>query len=133
MRSVQLGAGASRNLAAGTHGFERGRNDLRHAGALNFVGRRELQQLRVRQDDPELVVQTMKQNAELGADGRRARPIVCRQRGRTHACVPAAGALSLSEDCELAVAGSRHNVSAKMRIDPPAVRTYSTFPAEIQL
>jgi hypothetical protein len=29
--------------------------------------------------------------------------------------------------------GSRQSVSAKIRIDPPAVRTYSTLPAEIQL
>ena len=28
---------------------------------------------------------------------------------------------------------SRHSVSAKMRIEPPAVLTYSTFPADIQL
>jgi hypothetical protein len=32
-----------------------------------------------------------------------------------------------------AVPGSRQSVSAKIRIDPPAVRVYSTFPAEIQL
>ena len=30
-------------------------------------------------------------------------------------------------------AASRHSVSAKIRMDPPAVRTYSTLPAEIQL
>ena len=29
--------------------------------------------------------------------------------------------------------GSRHSVSAKIRTAPPAVRTYSTLPAEIQL
>ena len=29
--------------------------------------------------------------------------------------------------------GDRHKESAKIRMDPPAVRTYSTFPAEIQL
>jgi len=28
---------------------------------------------------------------------------------------------------------SRHSESEKIRIDPPAVRTYSTLPAEIQL
>ena len=133
MRSGQLGAGPPPDFAAGAHGFKRGRNNLRRAGALDFVRRRELQQLGVRENDPELVVQTVKQNAELAFESRRARPIVCRQRGRTHAWVPAAGALSLSEDCALAVAGSRHNVSAKIRIDPPAVLTYSTLPAEIQL
>jgi hypothetical protein len=100
---------------------------------MRVVWRRELQQLRMREDDTQLVVQTVEQNAELGALRRRARPVACRQRGCAHACVPAAGALSLSDDCVLAVAGSRHNVSAKIRIEPPAVRTYSTFPAEIQL
>ena len=100
---------------------------------MHVVLRLDLEQLCVREDDPELVVQTMDQDTELRRERYRAGPNVCWQRGSAHACVPAVGALSLSEDCVLAAAGSRHSVSAKMRIDPPAVRTYSTLPAEIQL
>ena len=133
VESIHADSRAAGELAARAHRVEGRRDDLRRPRALRVVRRRQLQELGVGQDDPQLIVQTVEQNAELGALRRRARPVVCRQRGYTHACVPADGALSLSEDCELADAGSRHNVSAKIRIEPPAVRTYSTFPAEIQL
>src|SRR4051812_11041118 len=50
----------------------------------------------------------------------------------------ACGAVVTSAGCaDCAVCGaadaSRHSESAKIRMEPPAVRTYSTFPAEIQL
>ena len=89
-------------------------------------------------DDPELIVQAVKEQPEVGVDCRtitrtaRVRPArVCTGR-LDHACDPA------DSDAERTVAGAswpdeRHSVSAKMRMDPPAVRTYSTLPLLIQL
>ena len=122
-----------RDLAARAHGLERCRDNLRSSSPMHVIGRLDLEQFRVGEDDPQLIVQTMDQHTKLRGQRSRAGPDVCWERRSAHACVPAVGALSLSEDCELAAAGSRHSVSAKMRIDPPAVRTYSTLPAEIQL
>ena len=122
-----------RDLAARAHGLERGRDNLRGTSPVRAIRRLDLEQFRVRQDDSQLIIQTMEQHTELRGQRSRVSPVVYWERRSAHAWVPAVGALSLSEDCELAVAGSRHNVSAKMRIDPPAVRTYSTLPAEIQL
>ena len=121
------------DLAARAHGLERGRHDLRRTSLAGAIRRLDLEQFRVREDDAQLIVQTMEQHTKLRGQRSRASPVVCWERRSAHAWVPAVGVLSLSEDCELAVAGSRHNVSAKIRIDPPAVRTYSTLPAEIQL
>lgn len=53
-------------------------------------------------------------------------------RHEAHACGPDAGRLEVSA-ARTGCDASRHSESAKIRIDPPAVRTYSTFPAEIQL
>ena len=51
----------------------------------------------------------------------------------THACEPGAAVLASDSSDRAEGAASRHSVSAKIRMDPPAVRTYSTLPAEIQL
>ena len=120
------------DLSNGTQGGKGARDDLRRPIAVHDVGSLRFQEFGVSQNDPELVIQAVKERLELlllqrpvglTADGRRR---------KTHACEPGA---VLASDSSLRGAGaaSRHSVSAKIRIDPPAVRTYSTFPAEIQL
>jgi hypothetical protein len=99
--------------------------------AIRSVGSLGFQQLGVGEDDTELVVQAMKERLKLlpqrfvglgAGDPRR----------EAHAGEP--GAVLTSDSSERACgAASRHKVSAKIRMDPPAVLTYSTFPAEIQL
>ena len=91
-----------------------------------------LQHFRVSQDDTELVVQPVKQAAHLVRGSMLAHLGVSRVRSWAHTCPTG---LAAPVDAALVVAGvaSRHSVSAKMRMDPPAVRTYSTFPAAIQL
>ena len=91
--------------------------------AMAVIGGLRLEQFRVRQDDPELVVQAMKQQSDiLRFVDRGTRGAV----GGRH------------YDASLLVRsgvrpGSRHSVSTKIRTEPPAVRTYSTFPLAIQL
>jgi hypothetical protein len=102
---------------------------MRHVGSLCF------EQLRMRQHNAELVIQLVKQQTELWIRERSIHsgrvPVL---RGGAQAVCPVVVAC-----CTLGVLvlgrafASRHNESAKMRIEPPAVRTYSTFPAEIQL
>ena len=81
------------------------------------------------QKDSQLVIQAVKQRLKIktwlriGVEGR-LRPC--------HACDPDAARESVSSG-RAGAAASRHSVSAKIRMDPPAVRTYSTLPAEIQL
>jgi hypothetical protein len=54
------------DLACGAHGLERARDDLRRASAVRIVNGFGLEQLRVGQDDPQLVVQAVKKLAEVG-------------------------------------------------------------------
>jgi hypothetical protein len=89
----------------------------------------------VREDDSELVVQAMKERLKFMGLLRLVGTGAVGRRRQAHACEPGAVLASDDEDSSERVAGaaSRHRVSAKIRIDPPAVRTYSTLPAEIQL
>jgi hypothetical protein len=88
----------------------------------------------MRQHDPQLVIQLVKELAELWIEDGGFHSHRVRDRPGPYAECPvvAACATELFADAGRAFA-SRHNESAKMRIEPPAVRTYSTFPAEIQL
>lgn len=54
-------------------------------------------------------------------------------RAERYAWVPDAVRSGEGSDRSVRDDGSRHSVSAKIRMEPPAVRMYSTFPAEIQL
>jgi len=103
---------------------------------MHHVRSLRLEELRVRQHDAELVIQLVKQQAELWICDRSIHsghvPVL---RGGAQAVCPVDAAC-----CTLGAAvlfgrafASRQSESAKMRIEPPAVRTYSTFPAEIQL
>ena len=118
------------DLSNGAQGGQRAGDDLSRPITIHNVGGLRLHQLGVGEYDTELIVQAMKQRLKIlsvrfvgsGADDRR----------EAHACEP--GAVLASDSSERADgAASRHSVSAKMRMDPPAVRTYSTLPAEIQL
>ena len=101
---------------------------------MRHVRRLRLEQLGMREHDAELVIQLVKQQAELWIRHWSVHLGVIRAKQRyVHAVCPVVAAcVALVAPAGRALA-SRHSVSAKMRIDPPAVRTYSTFPAEIQL
>lgn len=51
------------------NGLERAGNDLGGPGAMDFVGELAFEQLGVRQDDAELVVQAVKKTHHLGRTG----------------------------------------------------------------
>jgi hypothetical protein len=120
------------DLSNSTQGGQSARNDLGRSLAVHGIGSLGFQQFSVREDDPELIVQAMKQRLKLVTSLRSVGFWAGGRRRKTHACEP--GAVLASESSERAAgAASRHSVSAKIRMDPPAVRTYSTLPAEIQL
>lgn len=100
------------NFAGRAHRVQDAGDDLRRSCAARVIAGSRLEQLRVRQDDSELVVQLMEQVTQLTLHTWRPVVASATRTGR---------------------AGSRHRESAKIRIEPPAVRTYSTLPAEIQL
>lgn len=99
---------------------------------MPLVGDLEFQEFGVGENNTELVVQLVKQRPQIGVllchVSAGSRRLGCAVHARSPA-VPVA----LTPTARLDVEASRHNVSVKMRIDPPAVRTYSTLPAEIQL
>src|SRR5205085_3117070 len=104
------------NFAGGRHRVQHAGDDLGGAGAAHFVRRLGLEQLGVGQDDSELVVQSVEQQAEIGRVVPGGAGTIVG--GRRH-------------DASLRVrsperSGSRQSVSTKMRTEPPAVRTYST-------
>ena len=63
-RSRDLPA-AQANLARGRHRVEDARDDLRRAGAARVVGELRFEQLGVGENDPELIVQSMKEETEI--------------------------------------------------------------------
>jgi hypothetical protein len=108
------------------------RDNLGRPIAINGIGSLGFQQLGVRQRNPELIIQAVEERLELPLLLRLVGLRVVGRRRPAHTCEP--GAVLASDSSERAVgAASRHSVSAKIRMDPPAVRTYSTLPAEIQL
>jgi hypothetical protein len=119
------------DLSNSAQGGKGARDNLGRPIAIDGVGSLGFQQLGVRQHDSELIIQAVEERLELAL---LRRPVGHRAVGRrrAHACEPGAVLASESSDRDEGAA-SRHNVSAKIRMDPPAVRTYSTLPAEIQL
>ena len=116
--------------SSGIHRLECARDDLRDSRTRSFIGSLRLEQLRVSEHDTKLVIQLVKQQAQVVFAGRFV-PDVSQVLRQVHArpmVVMAAPVAGRVLGC-----ASRHSVSAKMRMDPPAVRMYSTFPAEIQL
>jgi len=110
------------NLPSGRHRFEDAADDLRGASASHLVVRFRFEQLGIREDDAELIVQSMEEESQIARLLRRCRGRPPIRRGHHDASLVRS----------LWRRGSRHSVSTKMRTDPPAVRTYSTFPLAIQ-
>src|SRR5262245_16737739 len=104
---------------------------------MGVIGRLFLKELGVRENDPELIVQTMKEDSQdLGLIGHvdwlcspEAAPAPRRQAGLRSS----AGCQTASTAGRSALCGSRQSVSTKIRTEPPAVRTYSILPEESQL
>ena len=116
-----------------SHSIQNALYDLFRPGAVRHVDRLRLEKLRVRQDDSQLVVQLVKQHAELWVHGRGIHlDVIVPTKRQVHAEWPVVAECATLFEPAGRVA-SRQSESAKMRIEPPAVRTYSTFPAEIQL
>jgi hypothetical protein len=115
------------------HRVEHTLNNLLRASAVRHVRRLRLEQLGMREHDAELVIQLVKQQAELWIRNWNVHLGVIRAKQHVHAVCPVVAACAVLVALAGRALASRHSVSAKMRIDPPAVRTYSTFPAEIQL
>jgi hypothetical protein len=61
--------GAAANLASGTHRIQDGLYDLLRSRAVHVVKGPGFEQFRVRQDDPQLIVQPMEQQADVGIEG----------------------------------------------------------------
>ena len=87
----------------------------------------------MRQHDSELVIQLVKQQTELWIRDWKVHSGVVPATCRLQAVCPVVAACATLAPLAGRALASRHSESAKIRIDPPAVRTYSTFPAEIQL
>jgi len=120
------------DFSHGAHGCQCAGDNLGRPIAIRIVGSLGFEQLGVSEDDPELVVQAVEERRQILALLRLVGPKAGDRGRQAHACEP--GAVLESESSERAgAAASRHSVSAKIRMDPPAVRTYSTLPAEIQL
>lgn len=118
------------NRSNGAHRIEGTPDDLGRARPIDVVRGLGFEELGVGEERPELIVQAMKQRLKVEVSRHVADAIDPLR--DAHACCP--GAVRESDSWVRAgVAASRHRVSAKMRIEPPAVRTYSTLPAEIQL
>lgn len=118
-------------LADGAHRVEHARHDLGGTPAARRVCGTNLEQLRVGQNHAELVAEPVIQRSELrgladrlaqcGGDG-----------GPVHAASRELSSASAWSG-RAGASGARHKLSSKMRTAPPAVRTYSTLPAAIQL
>lgn len=68
LRGAVRSAGVTANFLRRPHRLERTGHHLRGARTVYVVGRFRFEQLRVREDDPELIVETMEQQAQV--DGR---------------------------------------------------------------
>lgn len=120
------------DLAGRAHGVEYLGDDFSRASAAAVIARLGLEQLRTGQNHAQLVVQAMEEDPQIRAELPRCVGAFVASRRYVHAWDPVV-VLTAAETCRAGDAGSRHSESAKIRIAPPAVRTYSTFPAEIQL
>jgi hypothetical protein len=130
-RSGENRIGEPSDVAGGAECIEDARDHSCSVLTIGLVHGLFLQHFRVSQNDTELIVQPVKQAAHFVRDSMFAHLGVARMRSMPHTCP--IGLAALVGVAPADGVASRHSVSAKMRIDPPAVRTYSTFPAAIQL
>ena len=121
------------DLSRRTHGGQGACHNLGRLIAIRLVGGLGFEQLGVGEDDAQLVVQAVKERLKLLAVLRLVGPGAGVRRRQAHAGEPGAVLVDSDSSERAGAAASRHRVSAKIRMDPPAVRTYSTLPAEIQL
>ena len=118
------------DLSNGAESCERAAHHLGRPRTTGVVCGFGFEQFSLCQKDSQLVIQAVKQRLKIEIlTDESASKAVC---GPCHACDPDAARESVSSG-RAGAAASRHSVSAKIRMDPPAVRTYSTLPAEIQL
>ena len=66
----ETGFGQLSNRLGSTHRVERARDELRRARAIHVVTRLRLEQLGVREDDAELIVQAMEEQSQVRIDSR---------------------------------------------------------------
>jgi hypothetical protein len=120
------------DFAGGAHGVEDASDQLFRTCTFGVVEFPAGQQFGVCQHDAQLIIEPVKEEPEVGLDLPVFTFTDLHEGRETHAPGPAgiAGPDDIDRDDSL---GSRHSESTKMRIEPPAVRTYSTFPLEIQL
>ena len=111
----------------------RGADDMRRAHAVGIVRRLGGKELGVGEDDAQLVIEAMKERGKIARIlGGRAISSHGPQRWRRPRRRRNAQAAVVGDEMRNP-SGCRHSESVKMRMLPPAVRTYSTLPAAIQL
>jgi hypothetical protein len=98
---------------------------------LGRIGGFRFQQLGVGEDHAELIVQPVEQRSDLHPFERGIRSSLPRFRHAEQRVDAHAAGVELVKRC--VPSGCRQSVSTKIRMLPPAVRTYSTLPAAIQL
>ena len=59
------GVGKATNLFSSAHRFERARDDLRRARTVHVVSRFGFEQFRVRENNPELIVEAMEEETQF--------------------------------------------------------------------
>src|SRR5688572_14495974 len=116
------------DLLAGSNSVQCANDHLPRPGAVSVFGQAVLQQLRICQDDPQLVDQQVEQFCQVTVRNSGLRV----QSGHDEVQAVRRRFCS-SRDTPRGALASRQRVSVKMRTEPPAVLTYSTFPLEIQL
>ena len=140
-RTVQLllvlrrGGGTPAKFFRRAHRLERARHHLGSANATAVVGGFRLEQLGVREDDAQLIVQPVKEETQVYRFPHDALVLTFPDLATAvQACLRSScGGHGVVSSTRSFLLGSRQRASTKIRTDPPAVRTYSIFPAESQL
>jgi hypothetical protein len=129
-------AGEVANFLSGAHSVECAGHDLGRARATHVIGRFGFEQLGMSEDDAELIVQSVEQKAQFLRFVHRFPGEQCHDTEHTpyQACGRPSGSQAVDSGADwLALFGSRQRESAKIRTEPPAVRTYSILPLASQL
>ena len=102
---------------------------------MRLIRQLRLEQLRMSEDDAKLIVQAMQEQTQIArVVGRRhARSAFGHGRKGQHEGLQNYADARATFESRIVPSGDRHRVSTKIRMLPPAVRTYSTLPAAIQL
>ena len=115
-------------LLTGANRIQRAHDHLTSPRTVRVFRKAVLKQLSVGQNDPELIVQEVKEFCQVTVGNS------CLRVQAGHGGVQAVLRRFWSSfEAARSALASRHNVSVKIRTEPPAVLMYSTFPLEIQL